>query len=379
MPPLETDPLARYHRQRLLPGIGDVGQRRIAESSVLVVGCGALGSAAAEFLARAGVGRLEIVDRDVVELTNLQRQTLYTEEDVHSGRPKAEAARDRLRAIRSDLMVRGWVEHLDSENVRDYLAEVDLVVDGLDNFETRYLLNDACVEAGVPYLYGGAVGTSGLCMTVLPRVEKFAASRTGRARGHLYARESATPCLRCVFPEPPPLAASATCDTAGVLGTATAMIAARQATEAIKLLVGAADTIDRGLWSVDLWRNRFASVAIESAPRSDCPCCGRRDFEFLDSPRQSAATVLCGRHAVQVTPRRRESLDLDAMASKLSSHGTFRREGGLLQGVLTRECDPDSEHEQVIELTVFSDGRAIVRGTTEPEFARGVYARYVGG
>lgn len=367
--------LARFHRQMLLPGIGVEGQRRLRDASVVVIGCGALGSVAAEFLLRAGVGRLDLVDRDVVEETNLQRQFLYDERDAARGRAKAEAARDRLRAIRSAASVRGWVEDLDAEGVRSHLADADLVVDGLDNFETRYLLNDACVEAGIPYLYGGAVGTVGLAMTVLPRTVTVGESRTGRPRGLLHDSSQATPCLRCIFPEPPPPGATPTCDTAGVLGTVTAMIAARQATEAIKLLVGAVDAVDRGLWSIDPWRNRFERVAIADAPDPACPCCGLGRFEHLEGELRSETTVLCGRNAVQVKPARGAAIDLDALAARLSSHGVFRREGTTLQGMFDRERSPEGDP---VELAVFSDGRAIVKGSPEPEFARAIYARFVG-
>lgn len=380
--PVEPSPLgnldrtlSRFHRQMLLPGIGVEGQRRLLASSVVVVGCGALGSAAAELLLRAGVGRLDLVDRDVVEETNLQRQLLYDEADAARGRAKAEAARDRLRAIRSAAMVRGWVEDLDHESVRSHLADADLVVDGLDNFETRYLLNDACVEAGIPYLYGGAVGTVGLAMTVLPRTVSARESRTGRPRGRLHEVAHATPCLRCVFPEPPPPGTTPTCDTAGVLGTVTAMVAARQATEAIKLLVGAIDAVDRGLWSIDPWRNRFERVAIPESPDPACPCCGHGRFEHLAGEQRSEIAVLCGRNAVQVKPPRAATLDLDALATRLSAHGTFRREGSMLQGVFDRERSPEGD---AVELVVFADGRAIVKGSPEPEFARAIYARFVG-
>ena len=367
--------LARFHRQMLLPGFGIEGQQRLLASSVVVIGCGALGSAAAEFLLRAGVGRLDLVDRDVVEETNLQRQFLYDESDAAKGRAKAEAARDRLRAIRSAAKVRGWVEDLDPESVRSHLADADLVVDGLDNFETRYLLNDACVEAGIPYLYGGAVGTIGLAMTVLPRTVAIGESRTGRPRGLLHDAAHATPCLRCVFPEPPPPGTTPTCDTAGVLGTVTAMVAARQATEAIKLLVGAVDAVDRGLWSIDPWRNRFERVAIPESPDPTCPCCGARRFEHLAGERRSETAVLCGRNAVQVKPSRAAPIDLDVLVARLSAHGSFRREGSMLQGTLTRERSPGGE---AVELIVFADARAIVKGSPETEFARAIYARYVG-
>jgi molybdopterin/thiamine biosynthesis adenylyltransferase len=366
--PPSTD---RHHRQRLLPMIGDEGQRRLDASSVLVVGCGALGSVSAELLLRAGVGSISIVDRDVVEPTNLQRQTLFTESDARAGRPKAEAARERLQAIDSSRRIRGWVDDLDAEGVRGYVGEADLVVDGLDNFETRYLLNDACVERGTPYLYGGAVGTTGLTTTVLPARRESAADDP-RA---LYDASQSTPCLRCVFPDPPPAGSSPTCDTAGVLGTVTAMVAARQATEAIKLLVGATDRVERGLWSIDPWRNRFMRVEISDAPDPSCPCCGHRRFDFLDGTGTSESTILCGRNAVQVRAASRATVDLERLRERLAGHGEFHLESGLLRGTLR---DESGHRGEAIERTVFADGRSIVRGTVEIERARAIHARYVG-
>jgi molybdopterin/thiamine biosynthesis adenylyltransferase len=367
--------LDRYHRQMLLAEIGEAGQRRLREASVLIVGCGALGSASAELLARAGVGELHLVDRDLVEPTNLQRQLLYGDDDADRGRPKAEAARARLEAINREVRVRAWVDDFSPENARDYADGVDLLIDGLDNFETRFILNDLAVEQGVPYCYGGAVGTAGMAMTILPRRlgEPLASRR--RPRGSLYPDAAATPCLRCLFPTLPPPGSSPTCDTAGVLGTVTATVAARQATDALKLLTGNHARIARGLWSIDLWAGTSHFAAIGHGPDEACPCCGDRRFEHLEAGAGGGATVLCGRNAVQVRPAGAGPIDLEALAARLAPHGAFARTGDLLRGEFAGERGDAGE---AIELTVFADGRAIVRGSTEIERARAVYARYVG-
>lgn len=348
----------RHHRQMLLPDIGEAGQAALASAHVLVVGCGALGSVAIDQLARAGVGTLTLVDRDVVELTNLQRQTLYVEQDVTSGAAKADAAARRIRAIDSSLVVHPIVEHLSAENVLELMKGVTLVIDGLDNFPTRYLLNDACVKMDVPLIYGGAVATTGMSMTIIP---------------------GTTPCLRCVFPDAPPPGTTATCDTAGVLAAAVNTVASHQVTEAIKLIVGAHDALNRDLVSWDLWRNELRRMDVHEARRAECPCCGQREFPFLAADGGEQATTLCGRNAVQIVPaggsQRAVSMDLEALAGRLAAHGSFALSGGLLMGTIT---GLEGEEGESIELTVFPDGRAIVRGSIEPEFARSVYARFVG-
>jgi molybdopterin/thiamine biosynthesis adenylyltransferase len=368
-------PFSRYHRQMLLPELGEAGQRMLRDSAVLIVGCGALGSAAAEFLVRAGVGEIHLVDRDLVEPTNLQRQLLYGEADAARSAPKAEAARARLESINREVRVRAWVDDLSAENAREYADGADLIVDGLDNFETRYLLNDLAVECGIPYCYGGAVGTAGMAMTILPRRSLDAPSSRRRARRELYPQTAATPCLRCLFPEPPPPGSLPTCDTAGVLGTVTAAVAALQATDAIKLLSGNHARIGRGIRAFDLWGNADRFSAIAHGPDEGCGCCGLRRFEHLDGVVSSAAAVLCGRNAVQIRPAARGRIDLDALAGRLAAHGAFGRAGELVRG---RFASEHGEAGDPIELTVFADGRAIVVGSTEPERARAVYAKYIG-
>lgn len=334
----------RYARQAVLPQIGPAGQERLGASSALIVGCGALGCAQAQLLARAGVGRLVIVDRDFVELNNLQRQLLYDEADAAQRLPKAEAAARHLRAINSGIRVEPVVADLTARNASELVEGVDVVLDATDNVETRYLVNDACVKAGKRWVYGGAVGTSGVVLAVRP---------------------GDGPCLRCAFPEPAPPGTLPTCDTAGVLNAAPAAIAALQVVEATKLLLGA-DPEGHRLHSFDLWAPSFRSVKVHREP--SCRCCGARDFEFLSAQMTSTATSLCGRNAVQVTPARPSPVDLDALGRQLQAVGKVTSNGLLLQ----LSAGPH-------DIVVFPDGRAIVRGTSDPAVARSLYAKYVGG
>ena len=345
----------RYHRQKLLPGWGAEGQARLAEARVLLVGCGALGCAIADSLARAGVGHLTIVDRDVVELTNLQRQTLFTERDAADGVPKAEAARRRLSEVNSEVEVRAVVADFSSRNAEKLGSDATIVLDGTDNFETRYLINDLAVKRSIPYVYGGAVATRGMAMSIVP----------GR-----------TPCLRCVFEEPPPPGTAATCDTAGVLGPIIATVAAYQATEAIKLLLGQSELVAAVLMETDLWSGIHRRIDISKAKRSDCPCCALRQFEFLEGGRAGQVAALCGQNAIQIAPVGQQDLDLEALNARLLPHGKFALMASLLvRGTLSSER---GENGEPISLTVFADGRAIVKGTARPETARSVYARYIG-
>jgi adenylyltransferase/sulfurtransferase len=337
--------MERYSRQILFEGIGEEGQRRVRAARVLVVGCGALGSAQAEMLARAGVGRLHVVDRDFVEESNLQRQTLFTERDARERVPKAVAARARLAEINSEVECVAEVADVNQSNVERLVEGCDVVLDGTDNFATRFLLNDACVKHGVRWVYGAAVGSYGVTMTVLPRD---------------------TPCLRCVFPETPAAASAPTCDTAGVIMPIIAVVAAVQVAEALKLLAGRVETLHRSLMQFDVWRNEWRRMRLrERAP--DCPTCALGRYETLEAEAGDLATVLCGRAAVQVTPRAAARVDLEALAARLRAAGEVKvnpylvrlRAGGY-------------------ELTVFADARAIVRGTDDVNLARSLYARYVG-
>lgn len=361
--PLGVTDLRRYHRQMLLPGIGAEGQERLLKAHVAVVGCGALGCGIADLLARAGVGTLTLIDRDVVELTNLQRQTLFDERDAAEGIPKAEAARRRLAAVNASITLHAVVADLTAANAESLLGldgpssgapRPMLLLDGTDNFETRYLLNDLAVKHGLPYVYGGAVATCGMQMTIVP----------GR-----------TACLRCLFPEPPPPGTTPTCDTAGVWGPVIGTVTAMQAAEAIRLITGHGPG-DQALHDIDLWARRHRR--IEAASRADCPCCALRRFEFLDEGRATPPAALCGQDAVQVAaPAGGERIDLEALRQRLAAHGDFRALGRfLVRGTLAHER---GDNGAPIELTVFADGRAIVKGTVRPELARALYARFIGG
>ncbi|MSR19017.1 MAG: thiazole biosynthesis adenylyltransferase ThiF [Phycisphaerales bacterium] len=359
MPHVSEIPHSRYHRQELLAGIGHRGQSLLSDSHVLIAGCGALGCSSAENLARAGVGTLTIVDRDVVDITNLQRQSLYCESDGTGRVPKAEAAKRRIGAINTGIICHGWVDHLAPDNVRSYLRGVDLVIDGLDNFPTRYLLNDACVEAGIPLIYGGSIATRGMSMPILP----------------------GETCLRCAFPwsnspTASTLGENETCDTAGILMSAVVMVSAHQCVQAIKWLTGNREAIDRSLWSFDCWTNRTTRMPLASARQPQCPCCNQRQFDFLGGSLDCDAQILCGRNAVQVRPKPQGMrAPLLHLAHLLSAHGTFALRDNLLVGTL---AGVHGESGCEIELAVFSDGRAIVRGSTDPILARTLYDRYVG-
>lgn len=352
---MESQPTNRYHRQTLLPQIGPAGQARLADAHVLLVGCGALGSVIAEQLVRAGVGTLRLVDRDVVEWTNLQRQVLFDEADARDGAPKAVAAAGRLGRVNSSVRVEPVVTDLHAGNVEALAGlekggrRVDVVLDGTDNVETRYLLNDVSVKHGLPWLYGACVGTDGRVMAIRP---------------------PATACLRCVFPEPPGVGELPTCDTAGVLGPVAGVVASIQALLALKLLTGNEADLRSELLSLELWSGRFRSLDVGD-PRDDCPCCGQRRFVFLKSAAGQGGTfALCGRDAVQVRPANGRRLDLTSIAGKLRPVGRVEQTPFLVR------CELSGP--PTLQLTVFADGRLILKGTTDSDRARSVYARYIG-
>jgi molybdopterin-synthase adenylyltransferase len=335
----------RYSRQILFAPVGAEGQRRIRQARALVVGCGALGSAQVEALARAGLGRLRIVDRDFVEESNLQRQTLFSERDARERLPKAVAAARRVAEINSEVAVEAEVADVNAGNVERLVDACDVVLDATDNFATRYLVNDACVKHGVAWVYGAAVGSYGVTMTVRPR---------------------ASPCLRCVFEDVPPAASAPTCDTAGVIMPVVAVVAAVQVAEALKLLAGRGESLHRSLMQFDVWRNEWRRIRLTGrAP--DCPTCALGRYDTLEAEAGDLATVLCGRDAVQVTPRAAAQVDLEALAARLRAAGEVKVNPYLVR---LRAGD--------YELTVFADARAIVRGTDDINLARSLYARYVG-
>lgn len=336
----------RYSRQVLFRPFGAEGQTRVRSARVLVAGCGGLGAEAAGLLARAGVGSLRIVDRDVVELSNLQRQALFSEEDVREGLPKAIAAARRLARVNTDVVVEPVVVDLGPRNVRDLLDGVDLVVDGFDSFEARFLLNDACVERGLPWVYGACIGSTGLAALLVP--------------GH-------TPCLRCLMPEIPEPGTSPTCDTAGILGPAAHLAASMQVGRALRWLATREVPDAAEVVYADVWEGRFTRVALPYRPEeSRCSCCVERRFDFLsvETPQTAA---LCGRDSVQVRPLVPSRPDFVSLAERLRPHGEVISNEYLLR---FRSKD--------VELTLFSDGRAIVKGTNDPARARSLVARTFG-
>jgi molybdopterin/thiamine biosynthesis adenylyltransferase len=332
----------RYSRQILFRGVGAEGQRRLAESRVAVVGCGATGSAVASLLARSGVGTIRIIDRDYVEPSNLQRQTLFDETDARESLPKAVAAARRIAAFNSQIVVEPKVADLTPENVEALLEGAGLILDGTDNFETRYLVNDFAVKNGVPWIYAAAVGSYGVTLNILP---------------------GTTACLACVFPESPH-GTFETCETAGILNSAVNLVASIEASEAIKLLVGATEKMRRTLLSFDVWTNERAEVQA-GKPRPGCRACGEKDFVHLAGEGRPHIT-LCGRNSVQIHERNRP-VDFREMNERLKPHGLVRHNDFVLK----------FWHEPY-EMTLFPDGRAIIKGTTDTGVARSLYARYVG-
>jgi adenylyltransferase/sulfurtransferase len=332
----------RYSRQVLFYGIGADGQEKLAASRIAIVGCGATGSAIASLLARSGVGTVRIIDRDYVEPSNLQRQSLFDEEDAAESLPKAIAAARKIAAFNSKIIVEPQVADLTPSNVESLLAAADLVLDGTDNFETRYLVNDFAVKRSLPWIYTAAVGSYGVTLNVL---------------------SGQTACLACIFPDSP-RGAVETCETSGVLNSAVNLAASIAATEALKLLVGAKDSLRKTLLSFDVWRNERAEVAADR-PRLGCRACGERDFIHLSGEGRPHIT-LCGRNSVQIHERQRP-LDFIEMSARLKPLGQVRHN----DFVLKFWHDP-------YEMTLFPDGRAIIKGTTDTAVARSLYARYVG-
>lgn len=337
--------IERYSRQILFNGIGEEGQRRLLASRALIVGCGALGSAQAESLARAGVGKLRIADRDFVEASNLQRQTMFTEADAADRIPKAVAAASHIHEINSDIEVEAEVADVNHSNIESLIKGCDVVLDGTDNFATRYLINDACVKHEISWIYGAAVGSYGVTMTVLPHQ---------------------TPCLRCVFEEAPPAASAPTCDTAGVIMPVISVVAAVQVAEALKLLTGQEESLNKSLMQFDMWRNEWRKIN-PGAPSADCPTCARGVFETLEAASGDFAAVLCGRNAVQISPTQKTKINFEELAAKLRPTGEVKFNDYLL-----RFSTGD------FELTVFQDARSIIRGTSEIKTARSLYAKFVG-
>ena len=357
----------RYHRQALLPGFGEFGQHRLGRSTALILGCGALGSVAADLLARAGVGHLIIVDRDFLELSNLQRQVLFDEQDVLEALPKAEAARQRIQSVNSSIQVTAVVDDINHTNIEALAQGADIIVDGLDNFETRYLANDLAVKHTLPYVYGAAVGTTGMAFSILPRSEDRTPWNSS-THGDL-----ATACLRCLFEEMPAPGTTPTCDTVGVISAAVGMVANMQVAEALKILTGNYHKVSRKLLNFDLWENDILQLNVDDTlPSGNCPCCRHRSFEFLAGQQGSSAVALCGRNAVQLRHRQGQSaLDLDAIAERIRDQAKIQSNAFMLR--------MDVSYQQGdYEISLFKDGRAIVKGTDDPSVARTLYAKYIG-
>ncbi len=329
----------RYSRQVLLPEIGSKGQKAIGGSSAVVIGCGALGTHALSFLVRAGVGRVRVVDRDIVEESNLQRQTLFSEEDV--GRAKAKVAEERLREVNSEIEIRGDVLDLNHANIQAVVKGATVVLDATDNMDTRFLVNDACVKLGIPWIYAGAVGTTGMVMPIVPE----------------------GPCLRCVFPTPPQPGELPTCDTVGIVNTLPAIVAALETTEAFKIMMGKEPT--KELAFIDAWLGDLQRIKVRK--NHECECCGKKNFEFLQARSRKLVVSLCGRNAVQIVPAKPVKGDLGPLAKKLARLGRTKMVDGLLKF-----------DAKGVELTVFPDGRTIVGGTTDLAKAKSTFSKYVG-
>lgn len=338
--------LERYSRQLRFSRVGLEGQRKISAGRVAVVGIGALGTVSANALARAGVGFLRLIDRDLVDLSNLQRQVLFTEEDAAEGRPKAVAAADFLRRVNSEIHLEAVAREVSSRNVESLIRDVDVVVDGSDNFELRYLLNDACVKLGIPWVYGGAVGAYGATMSIVP---------------------GKTACLHCFYGTMPQPGSLDTCSTTGVLAMATGVIANTQAMETLKLLLDA--PVRSGVLMVDLWNNDFTTVAVNRNER--CPVCVRGEFPYLNATGSTRVSTLCGEDTVQISPARGETLPLERLADN------WRGSLGDDENVLLRD-EVLLLRTAAFTLTVFPDGRALIRGVRDEAAARAIYNEYIG-
>jgi adenylyltransferase/sulfurtransferase len=335
--------MARYEKHMLLNEIGKEGQKKLLASSVAIIGCGALGSIIANALTRAGVGKIKIIDRDYVELDNLHRQILFDEEDVKKRLPKAIAAVEKLKKINSEIEVEPVIADVNPSNIEEIIKGVDLVLDGVDNMETRFLINDACVKHNIPWIYGAVIATEGMTMNILP---------------------GKTACFRCLIQKIPSPGALPTCDTAGVLNTAVNIIASLQATEAIKILAGR--EARREAIHVDIWKATWTSIKVEK--QTDCTTCGKKNFEFLDAKKQANVTVLCGRNAVQINPCTKSKISFEDLHNKLKN---------VVDEIIYNEYMLRFKVEDY-EFIVFEDGRTIIKGIGDVSTAKSLYAKYIG-
>lgn len=334
----------RYSRQTLFGPIGPEGQIRLGAATVGLVGLGALGSTIAELVVRAGIGRLVAIDRDIVEESNLHRQGLYTAADAEARLPKAVAAAGRLRAMNPEVQVDTHVADFDASRALELFEGIDILLDGTDGFETRYLLNDLAVKTERPWIYGACLAAGGMTATILP---------------------GETPCLACLFPEPPPAGSQETCDTAGIIAPAAAVVANLQVTEMLKWIVGDRESMRRGLLSIELWPFRMVEIGKNSKPRENCQVCAEHRFDYLEGDRRTRTTSLCGRDAVQIAPGRTTTVDLEQLAARLAGQAEIESN----EHVLTLRTDAH-------EIMVFQDGRSLVKGTTDITEARAVLGRF---
>lgn len=346
---MTTTDVSRYSRQIRFVGIGDEGQRRLLEARVLLVGCGALGTVLADMLVRAGIGFLRIVDRDFVDLTNLQRQVLFDEQDVADHLPKASVAATKLGRINSQVAIEPVVADANPNNILSLMDGVDLVLDGTDNFETRFLINDAALEKKIPWIYGGCVGSHGQVLPIFP---------------------GETACLRCIIEAPPDPGMVDTCDTAGVISPAIHVVTSLQAVAALKILSGQRELVIPKLAVIDVWDGTFRQLDVSQLrPANQCPACVQGKRDWLEGRTTSQSVVLCGRNSVQITPGQPMTLSLKDLAAGWSALGAVTANPFLARLKVT---DPD------FDITVFKDGRAIIQGTDDPTIARNIYARYIG-
>ncbi len=333
---------SRYEKQILFRPIGEKGQAKISKSTVTIIGLGALGTVSSNHLCRAGVGRLKLVDRDFVEINNLQRQLLFDEQDARRRLPKAMAAAEKLRAVNSEINIEPLVADVAPRNIEEVIKGSNLVLDGTDNLETRLLINDACLKNRIPWIYAAVLGSIGMSMTIVPHQ---------------------TPCLRCHLDHIPAPGTIPSCDTEGVLSMTTGTIASIQSTEALRLLTGLEPA--PGILYLDVWQREFETIHFERNP--NCPACGAGNYDYLSGSNFSWATVLCGRNAVQIVPSTEQHIILEELETRLRQIGKVSFNGFLLSF-------QTGDHEIVL----FPNGRAIVRGTTDEAEARNLYARYIG-
>lgn len=330
----------RYSRQILLRDIQHDGQEKLAKSHVVIIACGALGTTIANNLARSGIGHIKIVDRDIVELNNLQRQNLFDEEDI--GFPKASTAAKKLRKINSEIKIEPVVEDVNNENIERIIKNVDIVLDGTDNMLIRFLINDTCIKNGIPWVYGGAIETYGITMNIIPHK---------------------TPCFRCLIQDIPEAGSLPTCDTVGVLNSIPSIIASIQSTEALKILLK--KDINKNVLTYDVWNHNFNSIKIKR--RTDCECCVKHNFEFLNRKKREKIITLCGSGVIQITPAKKMNTSFEEVGEKLQKLGKVSIQEGTLR------FDLPNYH-----FYIFKDGRTLIYGTSDENVAKSLFAKYVG-